>query len=103
MEPVGQWRDDLREFQGEMVLVTVATMDAARRRDDVAIHGVSAGTRSMPQWSPPVGGGTTVNPDVRARFSAFKPQWSPPVSGGTTHGAGVKHPAGSTRRNGARR
>ena len=59
-------------------------MEPARHgRDDEDLVIASPTGVGLPQWSPPVTGGTTLRPLV-AFFDEVQPQWSPPVTGGTT-------------------
>ena len=38
----------------------------------------------LPQWSPPLKGGSTQADAARTRRVTMAPQWSPPLKGGST-------------------
>src|SRR5579875_957341 len=83
MEPARNGRDDQAERLGVLPPVAAAMEPARNGRDDG--HGGSMGRMepSRPQWSPPVMGGMTSEPQYGTNEQLL-PQWSPPVMGGMT-------------------
>ena len=57
---------------------------AGERRDDAVNAAIARGLPWVPQWSPPVRGGTTYGShSVLTGVTDDVPQWSPPLIGGS--------------------
>ena len=78
MEPAGERREHRMPMQDQVVWANV------------------------PQWSPPVNGGSTTGSRVYGACIGA-PQWSPPVNGGSTRAGGIRPVQAVAGRNGARR
>ena len=78
-----------------------AAMEPAVDRREHHSHGVNAGQGAVPQWSPPLIGGSTDFP-FAAVSTVLLPQWSPPLIGGSTASLAALREC-CQRRNGARR
>ena len=74
---------------------------AVERREHISPQSDKQTEYKLPQWSPPLHGGSTPT-HTFTDVTNIVPQWSPPLNGGSTpmasHGSG-----GLARRNGARR
>ena len=57
---------------------------AADRREYAIYMSLSAVTPVVPQWSPPLTGGSTGTPVGTTAMKLRLPQWSPPATGGST-------------------
>ena len=66
-------------------------MEPAAERREHGMHKMMTGvTDDVPQWSPPVNGGST-RYHAMAHGHYYGPQWSPPVNGGSTHYHAMAH------------
>ena len=83
MEPAAERREHTDLGKARIIDGPAAMEPAVGRREHLYWSGRTTSWPWVPQWSPPLNGGSTIA-QAHVALLKFQPQWSPPLNGGST-------------------